>query len=35
MVVYLTDGREIMVPIALFPDIKRLTRAQSEDYMIM
>ena len=27
MVVYLTDGREVMVPISWFPDIKRLTRA--------
>lgn len=35
MVVYLTDGRQVMVPISMFPDIKRLTRAQREDYMIM
>lgn len=35
MVVYLTDGREVMVPISWFPDIKRLTRAQREDYMII
>lgn len=35
MVVYLTDGREVIVPISMFPDIKRLTMAQREDYMIM
>ena len=35
MAVYLTDGREVSVPISMFPDIKRLTRAEREDYMIM
>lgn len=35
MVVYLTDGRVVFVPLSLFPDIKHLTRAQREDYMIM
>jgi hypothetical protein len=35
MTVYLTDGRVVLVPVSLFPDIKRLTRAQREDYMIM
>ena len=35
MAVYLTDGREVIVPISMFPDIKRLTMAQREDYMIM
>lgn len=35
MVVYLTDGRVVYVPLSLFPDIKHLTRAQREDYMIM
>lgn len=35
MAVYLTDGREIIVPVSMFPDIKRLTMAQREDYMIM
>ena len=35
MVVYLTDGRVVFVPLSLFPDIKQLTRAQREDYMIM
>ena len=35
MAVYLTDGREVIVPVSMFPDIKRLTIAQREDYMIM
>ena len=35
MAVYLTDGREVIVPISMFPDIKRLSRAEREDYMIM
>ena len=35
MAVYLTDGRVVIVPISMFPDIKRLTKAQREDYMIM
>ena len=35
MAVFLTDGRIVIVPISMFPDIKRLTKAQREDYMIM
>ena len=35
MAVYLTDGREVIVPVSMFPDIKRLTMAQREDYLIM
>lgn len=35
MAVYLTDGREVIVPVSMFPDIKRLTMAQRKDYMIM
>ena len=35
MAVYLTDGRVVIVPISMFPDIKRLSRAEREDYMIM
>ncbi len=35
MAVYLTDGREVIVPVSMFPDIKKLSRAQREDYMIM
>ena len=35
MAVYLTDGREIIVPISMFPDIKKLNKEQREDWMIM
>ena len=35
MAVFLTDGREVIVPISMFPDIKRLKKSQREDYMIM
>lgn len=35
MAVYLTDGREVLVPVGLFPEIKRLTKPQREDYMIL
>ena len=35
MAAYLTDGREIIVPVSMFPDIKRLSRKEREDYMIM
>ncbi len=35
MAVFLTDGREVIVPVAMFPDIKRLRKSQREDYMIM
>lgn len=35
MAVFLADGRKVIVPVSMFPDIKRLTRAQREDYMIM
>ena len=35
MVVYLTDGRVVFVPVSMFPDIKRLSKRQREDYMIM
>jgi len=35
MAAYLTDGREIIVPISMFPDIKNLTLKQRKDYMIM
>ena len=35
MAFYLTDGRIVVVPVSMFPDIKRLTKAQREDYMIM
>ena len=35
MAVYLTDGREVIVPISMFPDIKQMTLKQREDWMIM
>ncbi len=35
MAVYLTDGREVLAPVGLFPEIKRLNKAQREDYMIL
>ena len=35
MAFYLTDGRIVVVPVSMFPDIKRLTKAQREVYMIM
>ena len=35
MAVYLTDGREVLVPVGLFPEIKQLRKSQREDYMIM
>lgn len=35
MAVFLTDGREVIIPISMFPDIKRLTRKQREEWMIM
>lgn len=35
MAVFLTDGRVVMVPVSMFPDIKKLSLSQREDYMIM
>lgn len=35
MAVYLTDGRVVMVPVGMFPDIKRLTSKQREEWMIL
>ena len=35
MAFYLTDSRIVIVPVSMFPEVKRLTRAQREDYMIM
>ena len=32
---YLTDGREIVVPVSMFPEIKKLSLAQRVDYLIM
>lgn len=35
MAVSLTDGREVIVPVKMFPEIKNLSKKQREDYMIM
>ena len=35
MAVYLSDGREVLVPISLFPEIKRLNSSQREDWMVL
>ena len=35
MAAYLTDGREIIVPVSMFPEIKHLTKKQREELMIM
>jgi len=35
MAAFLTDGREVIVPVSMFPEIKNLSRKQREDYMIM
>ena len=35
MAVYLTDGREVLVPVSMFPEIHRLRKKQRENYLIM
>lgn len=35
LLAYLTDGREIAVPVSFFPDIKRLPVAKREEWMIL
>jgi hypothetical protein len=35
MAVYLTDGRTVIVPLALFPDIKKLTVKERSGWIIM
>lgn len=35
MAVYLTDGRVVIIPVAMFPDIKNLTLKQREDWMVL
>lgn len=35
MAVYLTDGREIIVPLSLFPDIKHLSVKERNKWMIL
>ena len=35
MAVFLSDGRIVIVPVAMFPEIKRLSLSQRKNYMIM
>lgn len=35
MAVFLTDSREVIVPVKMFPKIKNMSKKQREDYMIM
>lgn len=35
MAVYLTDGREIIVPLSFFPDIKNLSLKERKEWMIL
>ena len=35
MAVYLTDGREVIVPLSFFPDIKHLSVKEREGWMIL
>lgn len=35
MAAHLTDGREIIVPLSFFPDIKRLSLKEREEWMIL
>lgn len=35
MAVHLTYGREIIVPLSLYPDIKRLSVAERKNWMIL
>lgn len=35
MLVYLTDGRQVIVPLSFFPDIKRLSLKDRSDWMIL
>ena len=35
MAVYLTDGRVVLVPVGMFPDIKRLTSKQRGEWIIL
>ena len=35
MAAFSTDGREVIVPVKMFPEIKNLSKKQREDYMIM
>jgi len=35
MAVYLTDGREVIVPLTMFPDIKNLPMKKRQEWMVL
>ena len=35
LLAYLTDGREVAVPVSFFPDIKKMPVAKREQWMIL
>lgn len=35
MIVYLTDGRELVIPVSFFPDIKKLPLEKRKEWMIL
>ena len=35
MLVYLTDGRQVIVPLSFFPDIKKLTLKERASWIIL
>ena len=35
MLVYLTDGRQVIVPLSFFPDIKKLTLKERSSWIIL
>lgn len=35
LLAYLTDGREIAVPVSFFPDIKKMSIARRQEWMIL
>ena len=35
VIIYLTDGREVIVPISFFPDIKKLSLKERNNWVIL
>ena len=35
MLVHLTDGREVLVPVSFFPDIKQMPVKEREKWMVL
>lgn len=35
MIVYLTDGREVIVPLSMFPEIKKLPMSERNEWMVL